>query len=71
MSRLTWGVWRALKGEETNTPARLAAFVDRCVEIGITTFDLADIYGNYEIEALFGAALRARSSGRNGIEIVS
>ncbi|MFN7192012.1 MAG: aldo/keto reductase family oxidoreductase [Rhodospirillales bacterium] len=54
-----------------NTPARLAAFVDRCVELGITTFDLADIYGNYEIEALFGAALRARSSGRNGIEIVS
>ena len=71
VSRFAWGVWRALKGEETNTPARLAAFVDRCVEIGITTFDLADIYGSYEIEALFGAALRARSTGRKGIEIVS
>jgi predicted oxidoreductase len=71
MSRLAWGVWRALKGDETNTPAKLASFIDQCVEIGITTFDLADIYGNYEIEGLFGAALHARSAGRKGIEIVS
>lgn len=71
VSRLAWGVWRALKGEETNSPARLAAFIERCIEIGITTFDLADIYGNYEIEGLFGAALRERSAGRKGIEIVS
>jgi predicted oxidoreductase len=71
VSRLAWGVWRALKGEETNTPAKLATFIDQCTEIGITTFDLADIYGNYEIEGLFGAALRARSAGRNGIEIVT
>ncbi len=70
-SRLTWGVWRAQKGEETNSPAKLAAFIDRCVEIGITTFDLADIYGNYGIEGLFGAALRERPAGRKGIEIVS
>lgn len=71
VSRLAWGVWRALKGDATNTPAKLAAFIDQCVEIGITTFDLADIYGNYAIEGLFGAALRARSAGRKGIEIVS
>jgi len=71
VSRLAWGVWRAQKGEETNSPAKLAAFIERCVEIGITTFDLADIYGNYEIEGLFGAALRERSGGRRGIEIVS
>ncbi len=71
VSRLAWGVWRAQKGEETNSPAKLGAFIDRCVEIGITTFDLADIYGNYEIEGLFGAALRERSAGRKGIEIVS
>lgn len=71
VSRLAWGVWRAQKGEETNSPAKLAAFIEQCVEIGITTFDLADIYGNYEIEGLFGAALRERPAGRNGIEIVS
>lgn len=71
VSRLSWGVWRAQKGEETNSPAKLAAFIERCVEIGITTFDLADIYGNYEIEGLFGAALRHRPAGRSGIEIVS
>jgi len=71
VSRLAWGVWRAQKGEETNSPAKLGAFIERCVEIGITTFDLADIYGNYEIEGLFGAALRERSAGRKGIEIVS
>ncbi|MBL8830866.1 MAG: aldo/keto reductase [Rhodospirillales bacterium] len=70
-SRLAWGVWRAQRGEETSSPSKLAAFVDRCVEIGITSFDLADIYGGYEIEGLFGAALKARAAGRRGIEIVS
>lgn len=71
VSRLVWGVWRAQKGGETDTPTKLAAFIDRCVEIGITTFDLADIYGNYEIEGLFGAALRERRAARKDIEIVS
>ncbi len=71
VSRLSWGAWRATKGEETDTPAKLAAFLDACVAIGITTFDLADIYGGYAVEALFGAALRERPSGRKGIEIVT
>lgn len=71
VSRLAWGVWRALKGDETDTPRKLAGFIDRCLEIGITTFDLADIYGNYEIEGLFGRALRERRGGRDEIEIVT
>lgn len=71
VSRLSWGVWRAQKGDETNTPAKLATFVEACAEVGVTTFDLADIYGNYEIEGLFGAALRERPTLRNRIEIVS
>jgi predicted oxidoreductase len=70
-SQLSWGAWRAQRGEETKSPARLAVFIDKCADIGVTTFDLADIYGGYEIEGLFGAALRERAKGRQGIEIIT
>ncbi|MBI1243950.1 MAG: oxidoreductase [Alphaproteobacteria bacterium] len=71
VSRLAWGAWRALKGEETKTPPGLARFIDRCVEIGITTIDLADIYGGFAVEGHLGAALRESASGRDAIEIVT
>lgn len=70
-SQLSWGVWRAQRGAETNAPVPLARFIDGCVALGVTTFDLADIYGAYEIEGLFGAALRERAQGRKDIEIIS
>jgi predicted oxidoreductase len=38
---------------------------------GITTFDHADIYGDYRCEALFGEAVKARPTLRDQIEIVT
>ena len=58
LSRLVWGAWRSVGSPETDTPAKLARLIDVCAELGITTFDHADIYGGYRAEAAFGAALR-------------
>jgi predicted oxidoreductase len=39
--------------------------------MGVTSFDHADIYGNYGVEGLFGEALRAQPSLRGRIQLVS
>jgi predicted oxidoreductase len=41
------------------------------MDLGVTTFDLADIYGDYQCESLFGEALRLQPSARQRMEIVS
>ncbi|TFW22605.1 oxidoreductase [Massilia arenosa] len=46
-------------------------FIEQCLEMGVTSFDHADIYGGYGVEALFGDALRARPSLRDRMEIIS
>ncbi|MGD9507227.1 MAG: aldo/keto reductase family oxidoreductase [Geminicoccaceae bacterium] len=71
LSRLVWGAWRALKSAETDTPAKLARLIEGCLELGITSFDLADIYGGYQAEALFGAALKEWGGERSRIELVT
>lgn len=63
LSRLALGMWRAVKAGLDET--RLAALLHRSVELGIHTFDHADIYGGYEAQALFGRAF-ARSGLRRG-----
>ena len=70
LSRLVWGAWRALKSSETDTPGKLARLLEGCLELGITSFDLADIYGGYQAEALFGAALQEWGGDRRRIELV-
>jgi predicted oxidoreductase len=49
---MTWGEWGA--DYDTST---IAGLIESCLEEGITTFDHADIYGNYTTEAAFGKAL--------------
>ena len=41
------------------------------VDAGVTTFDLADIYGGYTIEKLFGQALKASGVARDALHIIS
>lgn len=54
-SRIVYGAWRL--NDEPTTPKKALEKIHACVEQGITTFDHADIYGNYSCEALFGEAL--------------
>ena len=49
---MTWGQWGA-----DYSAAAQAELIAHCLDLGITTFDHADIYGNYTTEAGFGAAL--------------
>ncbi|RMH43195.1 MAG: oxidoreductase [Alphaproteobacteria bacterium] len=69
-SRLVYGMWRL--GDDPDTSAgHVAAKVHACLDQGITTFDQADIYGDYGAEALLGAALRADPGLRDRMEIVT
>jgi predicted oxidoreductase len=47
------------------------SLIKNCLDFGITTFDHADIYGNYTSEYLFGEALVLDPSVREKMEIVT
>lgn len=68
-SRTICGVMR-VRGWDT-TPGGLRGFIDGCLELGVSTFDLADIYGDYECEAIFGRVLAADPALRARLEIVT
>lgn len=70
LSQLAYGVWRLSDAQDTTVNANLER-IDACLAQGITTFDHADIYGNYRCEALFGQAIKARPSLRDQIEVVT
>ncbi len=51
---------------------KLLEFAQKCLELGITTFDHADIYGNGESGRLFGeAVLKGSPSLRSKMQIVT
>lgn len=68
-SRMVMGYWRLL--EWNMAPMQLADFIQQHIDLGITTTDHADIYGGYQCEAAFGAALKQAPHLRQQIEIVS
>ncbi len=70
LSRLAAGCWRLVKQSQGDLQA-VHRFIDTALELGITTFDHADIYGDYQAETLFGRALKERPSLRVEIELVS
>ncbi len=55
-SRIIYGAWRMNDASDT-TPQQALRKIELCLDQGITTFDHADIYGNYRCEQLFGHAL--------------
>jgi len=70
LSRMAYGVWRLSEAQDCSVNANLAR-IDACLAQGITTFDHADIYGDYRCEALFGEAIKARPELKDQIEIVT
>ena len=68
-SELAYGVWRL--AESNPTTSSTEAKIQACLDQGITTFDHADIYGDYQCEQLFGDALKANPSLRSQMELVS
>lgn len=49
----------------------LQDWVHACLDMGITTFDHADIYGSYTCEAIFGQVLAAEPGLREKMQLVS
>ncbi len=68
-SRIAQGFWRADEWGMTKQ-ARLN-FIEECMALGVTTFDHADIYGDYQCEGLFGDSLSLKSSLREGMQLIS
>ncbi len=68
-SELVQGYWRL--GEWGMTPQQRLTFLKQHLELGITTVDHADIYGNYQCERLFGEALALEPSLREQLQIVT
>ena len=69
-SQIIYGMWRLADGE-INDAKSVTDKINLCLDQGITTFDQADIYGDYSAEAIFGVALKEDKSLRNKIEIVT
>ncbi|MEM8599464.1 MAG: aldo/keto reductase [Bacteroidota bacterium] len=53
------------------TPAQRLDWIQAALDLGLTTFDHADIYGGYTCEALFGEALALRPGLRQRMELVT
>ncbi len=72
-SRLVYGTWRIL--DETDpancSPQALLSRFKACADMGITTFDTAEIYGVYKVEEAMGGALKLDPAFRGKIEIVT
>ncbi len=69
LSRLSLGFWRLLEWNYTEN--ELIGFIEKLIEIGVTSFDHADIYGDYRCESVFGNILTKNSHLRSQIQLVT
>jgi predicted oxidoreductase len=64
LSRIVSGAWRWKNVD-------VARLIQTSLEVGITSFDHADIYGDYENEKIFGDALKKVPVSRQSIELIT
>lgn len=63
---MKWGVW----GAKFNTAAYEQMIKD-CLALGVTSFDHADIYGDYTTEEEFGKVLKEQPSLRQQMQLIT
>lgn len=63
---MNWGVW-----DKNLTSKEMENIIHVCLENKITTFDHADIYGNYTTEADFGKAFASSNIAREKMQLIS
>ena len=63
---MRFGVW----GVDMNTND-LERFIDQCIDLGLTDFDHADIYGHYTEEGRFGQVIKRRPDLKSKIQITT
>ena len=69
LSPVIAGAWRLADWQWT--PQQRLAWIEANLDIGVSSFDHADIYGGYSVEALFGQALALRPALRSRLQLVS
>lgn len=63
---MSWGQW----GKKLKT-SEMIPLMHHCIDNNVTTFDHADIYGDYSTEEEFGIALNESGINREGIQLIS
>ncbi len=63
---MNWGVW-----DKNLSPKEMENMIQICIENKITTFDHADIYGDYTTEADFGKAFKASKISREKLQLIT
>ncbi len=63
---MNWGIW-----DKKLSTSEMEHLIHICTENKITTFDHADIYGDYTTESDFGKALKNSKIDRNVIQLIS
>jgi predicted oxidoreductase len=66
VSPAVYGFWR-WSTEVDNTTATMEKIVNLCLELGVNTFDHADVYGSWKSEEVFGKAMAQKSFKREDI----
>lgn len=66
-SRIIAGAWRWNNVDERT----VEKLINAALEVGITSFDHADIYGDYSNEKIFGSVLKNKSSVRREIQLIT
>lgn len=68
-SRIVHGYWRLIDWNISNDD--LVKLIEEVYDLGITTVDHADIYGNFRCEEKFGEALKLKKGLREKLQIVT
>jgi predicted oxidoreductase len=69
LSRIVLGFWRLLKWNVNSS--ELENLIRESIDIGITSFDHADIYGGFTCEEIFGDVLKSNPSLRNEMQLIT
>jgi predicted oxidoreductase len=63
---MKWGQWGAKFSTE-----KYLQMIEECIALGVSSFDHADIYGDYTTEEEFGNALKENGSLRKQIQLIT
>jgi len=69
ISPIVQGFWRLNNWDMSNQD--LLRFVEEAMDMGVTTFDHADVYGDYTCEALFGQIFKLKPGLREKMQLVT
>jgi len=67
VSPVIYSFWRWMEDPEGVSLKSIEKKINTCIDLGINTFDHADVYGNYQVEELFGKAIQQKSFKREDV----